>query len=206
MVGPRDKSEIIQSYEAELAQLKRMWDLYFQGIERLPPVQDRDEFKKAITKQKAKTGSWRTRDKFRFNAVYNKLLSFDRMWERQMKQIEDGTHPRERARRRQAKRDAEKAAALAAKNPQDNRAALAAAKAAAKAAGGGLDDAKVKKIYDVYMQAKKRTGERSTLTVDALKKQLSKQVPAIKKKHGCKDVEFKVVLKNGKAMLKAVPK
>lgn len=71
---------------------------------------------------------------------------------------------------------------------------------------GGMSDQRLKQLYDVYMQAKKRTGESSTLTMDALKKQIEKQIPVIKAKHKCDSVDFKVVLKDGKAMLKAVPK
>lgn len=80
---------------------------------------------------------------------------------------------------------------------------------AAAASGGaqaGMSDQRLKQLYDVYMQAKKRTGEASSLTMDQLKKQIDKQVPQIKAKHKCDNVDFKVVLKDGKAMLKAVPK
>ncbi|MCC7108488.1 MAG: hypothetical protein IT382_04325 [Deltaproteobacteria bacterium] len=78
--------------------------------------------------------------------------------------------------------------------------------AAAAAGGGNMSDQRLKQLYDVYMQAKKRTGEASSLTMDQLKKQIEKQVPQIKAKHKCDNVDFKVVLKDGKAMLKAVPK
>lgn len=78
--------------------------------------------------------------------------------------------------------------------------------AAAAAGGGSMSDQRLKQLYDVYMQAKKRTGEASSLTMDQLKKQIEKQVPQIKAKHKCDNVDFKVVLKDGKAMLKAVPK
>ncbi|MBI1945372.1 MAG: hypothetical protein HYS27_06735 [Deltaproteobacteria bacterium] len=75
-------------------------------------------------------------------------------------------------------------------------------------AGGqpGMSEQRIKQLYDVYMQAKKRAGEASSLTLDQLKKQIEKQVPQIKAKHKCDNVDFKVVLKDGKAMLKAVPK
>ncbi|OGQ16824.1 MAG: hypothetical protein A2138_24245 [Deltaproteobacteria bacterium RBG_16_71_12] len=70
----------------------------------------------------------------------------------------------------------------------------------------GMSDQRIRQLYDVYMQAKKRSGEASSLTLDQLKKQIEKQVPQIKAKHKCDNVDFKVVLKDGKAMLKAVPK
>jgi hypothetical protein len=71
---------------------------------------------------------------------------------------------------------------------------------------GGLSEQKLQQLHKVYIEAKRRTGEQSNLTLDALRAQVAKQVPAIQQKHGCQQVDFKVVLKDGKAMLKAIPK
>ena len=91
--------------------------------------------------------------------------------------------------------------------PPAQRPAAAASSASSASAGGqGMTEQRIKQLYDVYMQAKKRSGESSSLTIDQLKKQIEKQVPQIKAKHKCDNVDFKVVLKDGKAMLKAVPK
>ena len=72
--------------------------------------------------------------------------------------------------------------------------------------GGGPSDQQLQKLYKVYMDAKKRTGEASNLSFEALRAQIAKQVPTIRQKHNCEAVDFKVVLKDGKAMLKAIPK
>jgi hypothetical protein len=71
---------------------------------------------------------------------------------------------------------------------------------------GGPSDVQLQKLYKVYMDAKKRTGEASNLSFEALRAQIAKQVPTIRQKHNCEAVDFKVVLKDGKAMLKAIPK
>lgn len=71
---------------------------------------------------------------------------------------------------------------------------------------GGLSEQRLQMLYKVYMDAKKRTGEASTLSFEALRSQIAKQVPQIRQKHNCEQVDFKVVLKDGKAMLKAIPK
>jgi hypothetical protein len=70
----------------------------------------------------------------------------------------------------------------------------------------GMSEAKLQQLHKVYLEAKKRTGEQSNLTLDALRAQVAKQVPVIQAKHNCQQVDFKVVLKDGKAMLKAIPK
>lgn len=84
------------------------------------------------------------------------------------------------------------------------------AKAAAppRAAGdGGLSDSKIKAIYDAYVMAKKRCGEDTrAVTLDSVASSLKKQVPELMKQHNAKSVEFKVVIKDGKAILRALPK
>jgi hypothetical protein len=88
-------------------------------------------------------------------------------------------------------------------------AAPSAARPAAAASAsdlGGLSEARLQQLHKVYVDAKRRTGEQSSLTLEALRAQVAKQVPTIRQKHGCEQVDFKVVLKDGKAMLKAIPK
>jgi hypothetical protein len=79
--------------------------------------------------------------------------------------------------------------------------------AAPAAASGDLSEKKIKAIYDAYVMAKKRCNEDvSKLSVDSLATTLRKQVPELMKQHGAKSVEFKVVIKDGKAILRALPK
>lgn len=200
----------VELIEKDMAELRRLFELYFRGLERFAPNDLYADVKKRATGLLREASRWRTADKFRASTCYQKFLTYDRMWARELKAIEEGNSRRDKylknkKRQEEAARPMNRAAAAEA------TAAAAAAKSAprpaASAAGaGGGDDDKMKRLYNVYMQAKKRTGEQSTLSLDGLKKQLEKQIPAIKQKHGCKEVDFKVVLKNGKAMLKAVPK
>jgi hypothetical protein len=192
--------------------------------------------------------TWNTQDKFRFNQIFARYVSIDRVWARTMRQIEDGTYKRDRLKvelkkKAEAKQSApqgtqvEKRPAGAdsldgmdvdmgsfddesfiSSQPQQRPVMPATAQAPARPApprpqpsaggggGDGMSEQRMRQLYDVYMQAKKRTGESSSLTLEGLKKQITQQIPAIKAKHKCDTVDFKVVLKDGKAMLKAVPK
>jgi hypothetical protein len=72
---------------------------------------------------------------------------------------------------------------------------------------GGLNEQKIKAIYDAYVMAKKRCGEdTSKLSLDSVASTLKSQVPSLMKQHNAKSVEFKVVIKDGKAVLRALPK
>lgn len=78
---------------------------------------------------------------------------------------------------------------------------------APRAADGGLSEQKIKAIYDAYVMAKKRCGEDTrALTLDSVASSLKKQVPELMKQHNARSVEFKVVIKDGKAVLRALPK
>ena len=64
-----------------------------------------------------------------------------------------------------------------------------------------LADAQMRELYDAYVTAKRRCNEDTTnLTFDAVAKSVSKQIPEIMKQHNARSVEFKVVIKDGKAV------
>ncbi|MFT3711825.1 MAG: MXAN_5187 C-terminal domain-containing protein [Archangium sp.] len=345
--------------DAELAELRAAYELYFQGIERFPPTKKHEAFKKAYAKLKG-TFVRQTAAKFRIDGIGQKLMTFERLWERTLKEIENGTYKRELMRARRHRHDdkpkqqdadfdvdedldlsdldegdgdlaaalkAAEAAVPAAKpapaplasppipavkpatgltpaiapvtpskgvvpgvapltpfgakpatgiqaafNPLAAPAVAPGAKptitsalsgsnpalkpgtgvapaikpatgvqAALKPAGatgsnpalkppgatgsnpalkpsgglpprpaggdGGLSDTKIKAIYDAYVMAKKRCGEDTrAVTYDSVATSLKKQVPELMKQHNAKSVEFKVVIKDGKAVLRALPK
>lgn len=70
----------------------------------------------------------------------------------------------------------------------------------------GMSEAQTRALYDRYVQARKLVGERTdNLSYDKLVSTLSKQAPAIMKQHNAKGVEFNVVVKGDKVILKAKP-
>jgi hypothetical protein len=78
---------------------------------------------------------------------------------------------------------------------------------AAASGSGELSEDKLKAVYDAYVSAKRRNKEdTSKMSYDSVAASLRKQVPELIKQHNAKSVEFKVVIKDGKAVLKAVPK
>ena len=78
---------------------------------------------------------------------------------------------------------------------------------AAAGAGGSAADRQMRDLYTQYISAKKQCGEDvSRLSFDAVAKSIQKQTPEIMAKYNAKSVEYKVVVKDGKATLNAVPK
>lgn len=79
--------------------------------------------------------------------------------------------------------------------------------AVARAAAEALAEPRLRKVYDAYVAAKKRCKEDvSRISYESVADSLRKQVPELLERHGARDVEYKVLVKDGKAILRAVPK
>ncbi len=69
-----------------------------------------------------------------------------------------------------------------------------------------LDEAKMRQLYQTYVTAKRRCGERVDLRFEDMAASLKKQVPKLMQSTGASSIEFKVVIKKGSAVLKAIPR
>jgi hypothetical protein len=75
------------------------------------------------------------------------------------------------------------------------------------APGFQLGEAETRALFDAWVEAKRRCHEDvGGLTPEGLGRSLARQVPAILEKFKARRVEFKVVVQDGKAILKAVPR
>jgi len=72
----------------------------------------------------------------------------------------------------------------------------------------GVTEEQMRALFRRYVQAKRLIGDPSADTVryEALVATVSKQTPGIMQKYDCKQVEFTVVIKDDKVVLKAIPK
>jgi hypothetical protein len=66
--------------------------------------------------------------------------------------------------------------------------------------------ASVRQLHQSYVAARLGTGDRDPVSLDAFAATLQKQAAAIKSRFSCNEVEFKVALKDGRAILKATPR
>jgi TolA-binding protein len=208
----KELEEQLDTMESRLDRLRSLYEQYFQGIEKLEPSMERT----AVHHQFQQMRKIRTRNtvlRFRLNQLIARMNTYETYWTRISRQIEDGTYSRDlfMARyRSRAKTDQPKEEAAGEQAASGGEEKPAPARTPDRRAGqprAALDDRVVGAIYDAYVLAKRRCKESTKgLTKEALANSLRKQVPAIMKQHRCKSVEFKVVIKKGKAILKAVPK
>ncbi len=72
---------------------------------------------------------------------------------------------------------------------------------------GGMTEEQLRELHAAYVEAKRRCNEDiSRVSYEALARAVAKQVPELMAKYKAKTVEFKVVIKDGRAVLKAVPR
>ena len=198
--------------EEELEELKGNYEQYFLGIERLPPAKAHQKLKTRIANIKS-TFNRTTAVQFRVQSLLSKFLTYERLWQRTMQEIENGTYQRDlfKARMRSRHRSAEKPANAPAPAPAPQAAAPRTPSGRSplppQSVTAELPEPKLRVIYQAYLDAKKRCGEDvSKMTFESLASKLRKQVPNLLEKHQATSVEFKVVIKEGKAVLRAVPK
>ena len=259
MVGNADVQKECEALESEIASLKASYDQYFLGLERRPPTDKHNELKKRVGQLKGFFVR-STALRFRSQSLAQKFATYERLWQRTLQEIENGTYHRHlaRARRRQTGTDAAAAKAASSErkpgrddfsidevSPEEAEALLSGAAFAKKpvaptvapvapmapmapvvppvaparpasrpaapqgqqGSAAALSDEKLRAVYDALVKAKKRCNEDvSKLSYDQVAQSLRKQVPDLMQKHNARGVEFKVVIKDGKALLRAVPK
>ncbi|BDG03532.1 MXAN_5187 C-terminal domain-containing protein [Anaeromyxobacter oryzae] len=213
-----------QRIEEELEALKARYEQYFLGVERREPAKWRDDVKKKVLRLKG-AFTRNTGLKFKIQSLHARYLSYERLWLRSAREKEEGTYRRDVFKARLRSRDPEAAPAPDAPSAAAAPAASAtatsaappappAAKPAAPAspsvkptASAAASDPQLRALYDAYIAAKKRCNEDvSKLTYDAVARSVSKQVPELIAKYKAKSVDFKVEVRDGKAVLKAIPK
>jgi hypothetical protein len=88
-----------------------------------------------------------------------------------------------------------------------SRAARPAATPRPEPAAGSLPEAEMQSLYRRFVKAKQMCGEdTSNIKYESLVKSVNQQLPKIQAQHQGRDVEFQVVIREGRAILRAKPR
>lgn len=111
----REFEELISDLSARLDHLKAMYEQWFQGFERLPPVKLRDKLERDL-KAARRRQPLNTALKFKFQTLWQRWNTLSTHWARVTRQIEEGTYYRDvqRMKRRRKRRDQRQQKAAAA--------------------------------------------------------------------------------------------
>lgn len=169
--------EDILQLEMKVRQLKTDYDQYFAGVLKIPPFKLHDEVKRMI-RHHSGTPISNTALAFKYNSVVGRYTSYNSLWTRQMRDLDEGRITR--GGRRTTPAGAEQ------KEIQESQA---------------------ERIYKEYVAAKQKLNQKTDgIKVKAIADMLEKQTAQIKARFNCSTVDYKVVVEGGKAKIKAVPK
>lgn len=209
---------MLDELEEGIERLKVQFDRYFYGVDKVPPVREREKLERAmrnVMRQPFTTTVLR----YRFAQLKQRLTTYTHYWNRILNQIEKGTYKRvlaEASRREReqmfAKQQAAEAAAAAQQEPAaaGQKPANGKPRPAPASAGGGkvnlpdgMNAKQARDLFKQFVQAKKAAGENTRgITYGGLVQKLARELPKLQQKHGGK-VSFEVTTVNGKVKLRA---
>lgn len=100
---PREFDSRLSDLESEIAKLRAIYEQYFQGIERRPPVRLRERLDRQVRQLRRESPN-NTALRFRYQTIFQRWITFTQYWDRISRRIEEGTYARDirRAQRRRA--------------------------------------------------------------------------------------------------------
>jgi hypothetical protein len=184
-----DTAEELVVLETKMKQLRFEYEQYFMGMRPREPVLLRGDVNKIVAKY-SNTGIQNTALRFKFNNLCARFFTMRRQWDEVVRKIEAGTYERHLFKAKLHERE---------RGIVDDGRPVAVA-ATANGSDPGAD------LFEAYREAKGACGEdTASLSREKLDQVIAKQREAIRKKTGCDDVRFRVVVEDGKAKLKAMP-
>lgn len=171
-----DLGRQISTLEAALRELIREWERFFAGDRRVPPQHERDTFTRRLNLIVDR--GRRAEDVFRLTQLQHRFATYVGMWERMLREREEGRGV------------AARAAATRAGMGGD-------AQAAASVDRGGDED-----IYARYVSAKQELGQAVQVSREAFMNQVKGQQERLEQRFG-RRVQLDVVVDGGRVKLAA---
>ncbi|HIF98800.1 MAG TPA: hypothetical protein EYQ54_17580 [Myxococcales bacterium] len=173
--------EELQVLDHKLKQLRIDYEHYFLGRHPREPSNLRAEVQKQFIRHSS-SPIRNTASRFRFNSLNSRFQALKRQWDLTLRQIEAGTY----------KRHVFKANL---RGPAVSTAAKSEVEAPPE---------KLATLFESYKEAARACGQNvESLTPDKLQAAIRRQEAALKDRLGCENVDFRVVVTDGKVKLKA---
>ena len=171
--------------EGNIAELIVKYEQYFLGIEKREPLKLCEDIERFIRRYNTAT-IVNTMYKFRFNTLVGKFNSYKQYWARITRLIEDGKYSRDRF--KMERHLAEGVLRPPVDHHEKQR------------------ENDVEIVFQHYLEARKKCNlPTDNISRETLFSIIEKQREALKSKHRCAEVEFRVVIENGAPKLKARP-
>jgi hypothetical protein len=207
--------EELNMLESHLRRLKIEYEVFFNNPHKRPPSDL--EWKVLALLRKFSDGGGRLSfsQRFRYNEIAQRYAIYSDLWRKKSRIREEGyRRPQDALLSVQGVRPEEHVpehkvygvsqAALAAVGAVANEASAdETAPFTVQCADPGSESEKVEKLFTALSDAKKKTGENVSGSLDSFRSFVQKKTEEIRKQHGCQTVEYVVEVQDGKAKLRA---
>jgi hypothetical protein len=173
--------EDIDLFERSLKELIIRYEQYFLGLGKREPLKLLDLVERLSRRYTAAAVS-NTMLLFKYNSIKSRLVSYRQYWNRTNRLIEEGRYSRDRFKMEMHQAEAQPAAEKAA-------------------------ETETERFYSQYLEACRSCNmPTKAITREMVTATLEKHRAAIKDKYRCAEVEFRVLVEDGKPKIKARPK
>jgi hypothetical protein len=173
--------EDIELLERSLKELIIKYEQYFLGLEKREPLKLLEEVERLARRYTAASVS-NTMLLFRYNSAKSRFVSYRQYWNRINRLIDEGKYSRDRFKMQRHQASEQQAVPVS-------------------------DESQVDQVYRELTEACRLCNvTTSNITKEAISATLEKHRAAIREKYHCNDLEFRVLVEDGKPKIKARPK
>ena len=178
MANGAEMKELLDRIEAEIAGVKRQYDLFFQGVRRTEPSEKRREVEETVRRM-GQRKIVNSNDQFRFHGLQSRFYSLCNLWMRMVRDMEEG-----RLRR-------------------DSLGALV--RGGPSAPAEPVDAAQIDRVVEELVEARRACGLPAGAAdeLSATREALRIRAREIAGKAGAGKVQFRIVVEEGKPKVKA---
>lgn len=194
--------EQIAKLEETIRKLKTMYDQFFAGTRPLPPVEERKRVERTIRDM----GADRIRDnatRFRFNNLVNKWTMFQELWNRKMREKEEG--PLQYRKRMEAFEQAgERLHSIGAGGASGPQRVTSEDGQSYLRMTDSSDGSGIQALHEEIVRASAAAGAKAA-TLGQVSTMIESQLEKLKERYGSRSIGFRVEIVDGKVKLKAKP-
>lgn len=186
----------IRRTERQLEELRTRYDQWLTGLERCEPGRDLAAFEQELKLLQTYAGG-STATRFRLDQLTRRYLSYQQYWRRAGRQMEAGTWPRDQKRVERRRKAREESAA----SP------TAHANAEPQAAAPEVPGQRLQEMYERFIAARIKNREPvHNVRLETIQRTVEQALPKLLRKYPGREIDFAVVVRNGKVALKPVVK
>jgi hypothetical protein len=176
---------------SSIRELQVKWDMYFSGVDKLPPVQAQARVEKLI-RQYAFSEIPNNTERFRYQTLTARFNTFNELWQKRLRAREEGKAFGVHGLKAEAVPPTAPPGSPGAPRPSGEY----------RVGNMNQDDAAVRALYEQFVEARQRTGEGSP-AYDSFRELIGRQTAKILDGKGEGAVQFRLDTKDGRVALKA---